>query len=352
MGVERATLRPGYDVSRIVRGGWQLAGGHGPVDRDRAVADMAAFVDAGITTFDCADIYTGVEAMIGECLTGLRRTRGAEAAARVQVHTKLVPDLDGLANCTAADLEAIVDRSLARLGVERLDLLQFFWWDLAVGAPVETLASLAGLQAKGKVRHLGVTNWDAAQIAPFVDAGLDVVSAQVQYSLLDQRPAGEMSAWCREHGVGLVCYGVLAGGFLSEAWLGRPDPGHAFENRSLVKYRLIIDEFGGWDLLQSLLEALVAIGVRHGVTVSAVATRYVLDQPEVAAAIVGARYADRLGETLSVFDLVLADEDRAALAAVLAERAGPEGPVYALEGDRQGRHGSIMKYNLNAAAPD
>ncbi len=348
IAVERATLRPGYDCSRIVKGGWQLAGGHGPVDRARAVADMAAFVDAGVTTFDCADIYTGVEAMIGECLAGLRRTRGAEAARRIEVHTKLVPDLDSLATCTPADLEAIVDRSLARLGVERLDLLQFFWWDLSLGAPVEALASLAGLQAKGKIRHLGVTNWDAAQIAPFVDAGLDVVSAQVQYSLLDHRPAGAMSAWCRAHGVGLICYGVLAGGFLSEAWLGRPDPGFAFENRSLVKYRLIIDEFGGWDLFQSLLEALAAIGARHGVAASTVATRYVLDLPEVVAAIVGARYADRLAETLSVFGLALDDEDRAALDAVLAERAGPEGPVYALEADRQGRHGSIMKYDLNA----
>jgi hypothetical protein len=58
-------LRPGYRITRVIRGGWQLAGGHGPVDRAEAVADMMAFAEAGILTFDCADIYTGVEELIG-----------------------------------------------------------------------------------------------------------------------------------------------------------------------------------------------------------------------------------------------------------------------------------------------
>ena len=59
------TLRPGHEISRVIRGGWQLAGGHGPVDRAQTIADMVAFAEAGIVTFDCADIYTGVEEMIG-----------------------------------------------------------------------------------------------------------------------------------------------------------------------------------------------------------------------------------------------------------------------------------------------
>ena len=61
--IETVELAPGYRIPRIVRGGWQLAGGHGEVDRERAVRDIAAFVDAGLNTFDCADIYTGVEAI-------------------------------------------------------------------------------------------------------------------------------------------------------------------------------------------------------------------------------------------------------------------------------------------------
>jgi aryl-alcohol dehydrogenase-like predicted oxidoreductase len=65
MTVETIELAPGYRISRMLRGGWQLAGGHGAIEAERAIADMAAFVDAGVTTFDCADIYTGVEEMIG-----------------------------------------------------------------------------------------------------------------------------------------------------------------------------------------------------------------------------------------------------------------------------------------------
>ncbi|MGD8491689.1 MAG: aldo/keto reductase, partial [Anaerolineae bacterium] len=88
MAVDRFQLAPGYSISRVIKGGWQLAGGHGTVDRDQALADMRQYVEAGITTFDCADIYTGVEALIGEFL----RRYGADLPA-VQVHTKYVPDL-------------------------------------------------------------------------------------------------------------------------------------------------------------------------------------------------------------------------------------------------------------------
>jgi aryl-alcohol dehydrogenase-like predicted oxidoreductase len=352
MTVETADLRPGHRISRVIRGGWQLAGDHGPVDPARAIADMEAFVDAGITTFDCADIYRGVEEMIGTFIADLRRRRGAEAADRVVVHTKLVPDLARLNDIRPDEIEAIVDRSLARLKIEQLPLVQFFWWDMTRGDPVAALDVLKDCQRKGKIRNLGTTNWDAAPMDRFIDAGFDVVSAQVQYSLLDRRPAGRLAEWAARRGVQFLCYGTLAGGFLTDAWLGRPDPGFAFENRSLVKYRLIIDEFGNWDLFQTLLATLRGIADRHGVSIGAIATRWVLDQPQVAAAIVGARYAHHLPETLSVFRVTLDDADRAAIAAVLARSRGPSGPVYGLESDRTGRHGRIMKYNLNSNPDD
>jgi len=115
-GTELAT---GYRISRILKGGWQLAGGHGAVDRAAALDDMARFVDAGVTTFDCADIYTGVEELIGEFI----RTRGP--GPELQIHTKYVPDIDTLPVLTKADVNRAIDRSLQRLGVERLDLVQF-----------------------------------------------------------------------------------------------------------------------------------------------------------------------------------------------------------------------------------
>jgi aryl-alcohol dehydrogenase-like predicted oxidoreductase len=245
-----------------------------------------------------------------------------------------------------------VDRSLRRLQIDRIPLVQFFWWDMAVGNAVEQLEVLKDCQRKGKIANLGATNWDAPVMDQFIDAGFDVVSAQVQYSLLDRRPAGTFADWGARRDVQILCYGTLAGGFLTENWLGKPDPGFVFENRSLIKYRLIIDEFGSWELFQSLLQVLQDIGNKHGVALSTIATRWVLDQPRVAGAIVGARYARHLPKTLEVFKVSLDAEDRAAIAAVLEQAAGPNGPVYGLEGDRNGRHGKIMKYNLNTNPAD
>ena len=352
MTVETADLRPGHRISRVIKGGWQLAGDHGEVRRDQAIADMEAFLDAGITTFDCADIYTGVEEMIGHFIADVRNRRGAEVADRVMVHTKLVPDLGRLADIRPDEVEAIVDRSLKRLQIEQIPLVQFYWWDISIGHPVEALDVLKECRKKGKIANLGATNWNTPVMDRFCDAGFDVVSAQVQYSVLDRRPAGAFSEWGARRDVQILAYGTLAGGFLTENWLGQPDPGFAFENRSLVKYRLIIDEFGPWELFQTLLQTLQGIGDKHGVALASVATRWVLDQPQVAAAIVGARYARHLPKTLEVFRFQLDAEDRAKIDAVLAQASGPKGPVYGLESDRSGRHGRIMKYNLNTNPAD
>jgi aryl-alcohol dehydrogenase-like predicted oxidoreductase len=352
LSVEISQLRPGYAISRVIKGGWQLAGDHGPVDRAEAVRDMEAFLDAGISSFDCADIYVGVEEMIGEFIGEIRARRGARVANQVKVHTKLVPDLGLLETIQAADVEAIIDRSLKRLQIEQLHLVQFFWWDLSLGNPQIGLDALKRCQEQGKVAHLGVTNWDVAETQPFLDAGFDLVSTQVQYSLLDRRPENGLTDWGAAHDLRLLCYGTLAGGFLTEKWLGRPDPGFAFENRSLIKYRLIIDEFGPWALFQDLLSTLKAIGAKHGVCLSSIATRWVLDRPQVAAAIVGARYASHLPKKLEVFGVALDDEDRSAIQAILDRAPGPQGSVFALERDRTGKHGRIMKYNLNTKPDD
>ena len=341
-GVEPITLAPGYRIPRIVRGGWQLAGGHGEVLADAAVADMHAFVDAGLNTFDCADIYTGVEEMYGR-FNALQRAAGR---APLQVHTKFVPDHDDLARVDEAYVRRILRRSLERLQVARLDLVQFHWWDYALPGCVPVALLLAKLQSEGLVGHLGGTNFDTAHTSAMLDAGVPLVSMQVQYSLLDRRPAAQLVPLCRRRGVQLLCYGTLAGGFLTEAWLGRPEPAE-LSNRSLIKYKLIIDDFGGWTALQALLRGLRGIAERHRTSIAAVATRWVLQREGVAAAIVGARYARHLPDTLAVFRFALDAEDEALLAPILQAHPGPEGDTYALERDKNGRHGRIMKYNLN-----
>lgn len=339
----RTPLAPGYDISRILKGGWQLAGGHGAVDPQRALADMDRFVAAGITTFDCADIYTGVEELIGQWL----RTRAP--ISPIQVHTKYVPDLDRLPTHSRADVVRGIDRSLQRLGVDTVDLVQLHWWDYDIPGYVEAAGWLNELRAAGKIRHLGLTNFDRQRLCEIVDAGVPVVSHQVQYSILDRRP-GTMAGDCISRSIGLLGYGALAGGFLSERWLDAAAPAGALENRSLVKYRLIIDEFGGWERFQQLLSVLREIGTRHHTGIGAVALRWVLDRPGVAGIIVGARHARHLAAIDAALSLRLTSADRHAIAAVQAE-AGPHGEVYALERIKGGAHASIMRYTLNAAAP-
>ncbi|MDQ0472857.1 aldo/keto reductase [Labrys wisconsinensis] len=350
MTVERIDLAPGYVISRVIRGGWQLAGGHGPIERATAVEDLLAAFDAGITTFDCADIYTGVEELYGAFRRRLADARGRGALERLRIHTKLVPDLAGLTTVTRASIEAIVDQSLQRLGLERLDLVQFHWWDYAVARDLEVAGWLDGIRRAGKIDRLGGTNFDTPHVAAMVAAGIPLLSLQVQYSLLDHRPEHGLVALAARHGIALLCYGSVAGGFLGERWLGVPEPKEPFENRSLTKYKLIIDDFGGWALFQALLTTLKHIASRHGADIATVAGRAVLDRPGVAAIIVGARNRAHVAANARIGAIRLTDEDRAEIAAVLDRRRGPEGDVYTLERDRHGRHGAIMKYNLNAEA--
>jgi aryl-alcohol dehydrogenase-like predicted oxidoreductase len=347
-GVAMIELRPDYEITRVIRGGWQLAGGHGAIDREAAIDDLVAAFDAGVTTFDCADIYTGVEELIGAFRARLADLRGSDAVKAVKVHTKLVPDLAALAHIDKAYLERIVDRSLRRLRVERLDLVQFHWWSYATPGLIDAVHALDEMRRAGKIRHLGLTNFDTAHVREIVASGAEILSMQVQYSVLDQRPASGLAALSAEHGVWLFCYGSVAGGFLSDRWLGASEPSTPLENRSLVKYKLIIDDFGGWELFQELLRTLRRVADRHGAGIASMASRYVLDKPRAAAVIVGARNRAHVGDNAAITSLALFAEDKAEIEAVIARRRGPLGDVYELERDLTGRHGSIMHYNNNA----
>ncbi|WP_309671494.1 aldo/keto reductase [Gemmatimonas sp.] len=346
--VPTRALAPGYVVPRLIKGGWQLAGGHGTVDRAHAIADMVAFAEAGITAFDCADIYTGVEELIGEFLRRWHERYGG-AAPTIRVHTKCVPDRDALPTLTRADVERLVDRSLMRLGVETLDLVQFHWWNFDAPGWLEAAGHLAELKRVGKIRQLGVTNFDTPRLRALLDAGIPIVSHQVQCSLLDRRALGDMATLCAEHDVGLLTYGALAGGFFHERWLGVREPIAPLENRSLVKYKLIIDEFGGWPAFQQLLRTMRDIADAHATTIGAVALRAVLDQPAVTSVIFGARHADHLPATLASLSLEFSVTERAALQALVEAAPGPRGDVYELERDMTGVHAGIMRYNLNTA---
>ena len=345
-GGHRFRITEDYSISRLIVGGWQFSQGHGAGDHtpEGSRELLAKLVDRGLTTFDCADIYTGVEELFGDLI---RLHRGSGEGADIQVHTKFVPDLDILPSIGKAYVERNIDRSLSRLGAERLDLVQFHWWDFGVPGYVEVAHWLQELREEGKIRHLGVTNFDRAHLQELVSSGVEIVSNQVQYSALDRRPEGGLTGFCEDNGIALLCYGGLSGGFLTEAYLGMSQPPSKPSNRSLVKYRLIIDEIGGWERYQAILQALGSVAVRHGVPLPCVALRYLLNRPSVAATITGLDSLEQAEQTMRALDLKLGTEDVEELAATLGEIPAPPGPVYGLERDMDGPHGAIMRYNLN-----
>jgi aryl-alcohol dehydrogenase-like predicted oxidoreductase/enamine deaminase RidA (YjgF/YER057c/UK114 family) len=310
----RCALAPGLDISRIVTGLWQIADmerGGRPVDPQGAASAMADYVEAGFDTFDMADHYGSAELIAAHCAR-----RYARAKSRPRLLTKWCPEPGAM---MPEIVRAGVQRSLERLGVSAIDLLQFHWWSFEHPGYLDAMTELAALRREGKITELGVTNFDTDHLRVLVKHGIPVVSNQVCCSLLDPRAAGEMSGFCREHGIKLLAYGTLAGGFLGDRWLGASRPA-AVDDWSKMKYLRFIDAIGGWEIFQGILAALAEIAHKHAVSIANVATRWVLDQPAVAAVIVGARLGERehRADNLRAFSFALDDSDRDAIERALA----------------------------------
>ena len=320
--VERRTIAPGLTISRALTGLWQIADMERDgraVDPVAAAAAMRPYVAAGLTTFDMADHYGSAEVIAGTYRALHRdRQRDGGDAPPVECLTKWVPPPGPV---TREDARAAVERACARLRTERLDLLQLHAWRFSDFAWLDALAWLGELQAEGRIGHLGLTNVDTAHVRVAVASGVPIVSNQVCCSLLDPRARGRMAEYCGAHGVALLCYGTLAGGFLGERWLGAPEPAaDAPLTWSQMKYRRFIDAAGGWDAYQRVLAAAARVARRLGVSVANVATRWVLEQPAVAGVIVGARLGERshVDETRALFAFSLDAEAQAALEAAIA----------------------------------
>ncbi len=339
--IERIDLAPGYSIARVINGCWQLTPDHGggPGSEKATQRIFAELLDHGFTTFDCADIYIGVEETLG------RFRRSLSDPDRIQIHTKYAPDRNRLHELSNKTIDAAVDRSLTRLGVERLDLLQYHWWNYDVPGLERVTERLLRAQEAGKIHFLGLTNFDTAHVREIVSSGAKIVSLQAQYSLLDRRPEKQMSAFAAQAGISLLPYGALAGGFLTEKYRGMPSPSEM--NRSLQKYRLIIEEYGGWDAFQKLLELLARIAARHQTSIGAIATRWVLDQPGVAAVILGTGSKSRARENVGLSSLKLDPEDHLALTELIQSQSVPPGDMYDLERDSNSPHAGIIKTDLH-----
>lgn len=312
--VERWDLAPDLSISRVITGLWQIA----DMERDGKELDLAAtademepYVEAGLTTFDMADHYGSAEQIAGL----FRQKHGADAA---QLFTKWVPKPEP---STRADVREAVERALERLQTDRLDLLQFHAWNYADPSYLDALFYLQELKEEGLIRHLGMTNTDTAHLRLIVNSGVEIASNQVCFSLLDQRARTHgMTELCEQHGITLLAFGTVAGGFLTERWLDRPEPDwDGLETWSEMKYGRFIREVGGWEALQGVLRVVHGIAQRHQVSIANVACRYILDQPAVGAVIIGARLgiSARLDDNLALFGFQLDDASRAEITAAV-----------------------------------
>lgn len=325
----RLQFTPDLNICRILNGMWQVSGAHGRIDPQGAIQSMFKYMDAGYTTWDLADHYGPAEDFIGEFRRQVVATRGEAALSQIQAFTKWVPRPSKM---TRKLVEENINIARRRMGVDSLDLMQFHWWEYRDKNYLDALKYMAELQAEGKIKHLALTNFDTEHLKIIVDSGIKIVSNQVQFSLVDRRPEVQMVQFCQQHGIGLLTYGTLCGGLLSEKYLGQTEPrGSELFTVSLRKYKNMVDAWGGWHLFQDLLAVLKQIAVKYGVSLSNVAVRYILEKPTVAGTIVGARLgvSEHLEDNTKVFDFTLDRSDYDSIDTVLSQSKD----LYRLIGD-------------------
>ncbi len=310
---DRIALTKGLSISRIVCGLWQVADieKHGTtIDPDTGADALQAYARDGFDTFDMADHYGSAELITGRLLS--RYSQGARPVA----FTKWCPEPGPM---TADVVRRGVEERLERFGIDKVDLLQFHWWSFEHPAWFDALHEMQKLREEGLIGALGLTNFDAGHLALALADGIDIATNQVSFSLVDRRAAGALSDLCAKSGVKLLAYGTLCGGFLSQRWLGQAEPTD-IADWSRSKYKRFIDAAGGWDAFQGILRAAGQIAAKHGVSISNVASRWVLEHDAVAATIVGARIGENehRRDNLKVFSFALDDADHAALDAAFA----------------------------------
>lgn len=314
--METVALGDNLMVCRVLNGMWQVAGGHGRIERENAISEMMAYHNFGFTSWDLADIYGPAEEFIGDFRSRLAQEKGSSELSKTQAFTKFVPEP---VRMTRATVEQAIDRSRRRMGVDSIDLIQFHWWDYTNPAWLDAMVYLSELRGIGKVRNVGLTNFDTEHMQDMVDAGIKIASNQVQYSIIDQRPQVKMQDFCKTHNIVIFGYGTVCGGLLSEKYLRRPEPQNTqLDTLSLRKYKKMIDIWGGWKLFQELLVVLNEVAVKHGVSIANVAARYILDKPAVAGVIIGVRLGivEHRQDNARIFELRLDEEDREKIEAI------------------------------------
>jgi enamine deaminase RidA (YjgF/YER057c/UK114 family) len=204
--------------------------------------------------------------------------------------------------------------------------MQFHAWRYSDSAWLDALFYLNELREEGIIKNLGVTNFDAAHLRIALSSGIPLVSNQVSHSVLDLRAQRSMQQVCDKYGVKILAYGTLAGGFLTEKWLGKPEPDQKeLSTWSEMKYKRFIDAAGGWSVYQRLLYALKQVADKHRTGIASIAGRHVLENKHVGALIVGARLgeSEHIQDHKKLLDIKLDAEDLI----LIAEAQGKLNPI-------------------------
>jgi aryl-alcohol dehydrogenase-like predicted oxidoreductase len=303
--MKRVTLGlSGLEVSPIAFGTWQLGGDWGRFDEREAIGAIRFAREHGINFFDTAQAYGfgASEQLLGRALRDDLDARRDEIVIATKGGLRIDADRGLVRDSSAAWLRAGVEQSLAALAVDHIDLYQLHWPDSETPA-AETGSALKELVQEGKIRHVGVSNFDPAQMAELART-VAVETLQPPYSMLRREIEAEILPYASEHDIGVLVYGALAHGLLT----GAIDRGATFAPDD---WRSSHPMFAGEALEHELdiVDALRRFAEERGHSVSQLAIAWALSHPAVQVAIVGSRHQRHIADSIGALDLHLSDAD-------------------------------------------
>jgi hypothetical protein len=312
--------KTGLEVSRLAFGTWEFSSDWGHADEDAAITMIRRARDLGINFFDTAQQYGfgASERILGKAL----RSDLSQNREDVVIATKggLRATDNGLVRDASPEwLRKGVESSLSSLGIDYIDVYLVHWPDPKLPAS-ETAGALADLVSEGKIRHVGVSNYDTAQLEEF-SATLPVEVAQPPYHLFRRDIEVDLLPYCHNHDIGVMVYGPLAHGLLTGTM--KPDTSFAAQD-----WRGKSDIFTGDGFLRNLevVTQLQHLAADLGVTVSQLAIAWTIAQPGVHVAIIGAQHVTYLQDSAGAADVTLSEADLAAVADILKSASPVGGP--------------------------
>jgi aryl-alcohol dehydrogenase-like predicted oxidoreductase len=304
--------------NKLIVGCWQLDDRSWKKISEPDIAHaLDTYLSLGINTFDTADIYGRSEEILGNLL----KKRDC------RIFTKAV-FFSGIPS--AMQIRSKIETSLHRLQRETLDAVQVHWHDPNLDF-ASTFEILSDLVEQGKIQQIGVTNFNTPMLERAIKFA-PIYTHQVQYSLIDRRVEATMQALCLKHNIKLLTYGPLAGGFLSDKFLGMKQPHLQSDHARSFYYSSMLEAHGGWSSMFSMLGTLAEVAQKYDKSISQVALNWVSQQPGVGAVISGLTLSrQQIQNNVDAFGWNLASEDIQFLSKRSAELFNQPGDIYSYE---------------------